>query len=187
MPKKKKSSLTLKNKQVVAIPFHGVTVRLPADIALSIESLNAEVHATSERIIRDAQRRRDQPIKSASSPSISEDETKKLKALAIIATNTWRAERRILNPETREPKEGMQLIHRDINAIREVLEKQLGLEIKDPIGQTYDSGSALNVVASEPMAGINKDIIKETIKPTILWNGQFLQIGEVIVGTPQIQ
>ncbi len=186
MTKKNKNTLSVKNKQVFSLPIHGVTVRLPAAIALSVDSLNAEVHATSERIIRDAQRRRDQTRKPAPSHAVSEDEGKKLKALANIAINTWRAERRILNSETREPKEGMQLIHRDINAIREVLEKQLGLEIKDPIGQTYDSGMALNVVASEPMAGINKDIIKETIKPTILWNGQFLQIGEVIVGTPQL-
>jgi len=186
MTKKKKSSLSLKNKQVVAIPIHGVTVRLPADIALSVDSLNAEVHATSERIIRDGQKLRDQTRKSVPLPAIPDAEVKKLKALANIAINAWRVERRIVNPETREPKEGMQMIHRDICAIREVLEKQMGLEIKDPIGQTYDPGMALNVVASEPMAGINKEIIKETIKPTIIWNGQFLQIGEVIVGIPQI-
>lgn len=185
MSKKKQRSLNRKQKTAVIVPIHGVSVKLPASIALSVGSLNAEVQATADRIMRDGQKRHDRHRKVEPLPSVSADEEQRLKALAVIATNAWRAERRIIDPETREPKEGMQMIARDINAIRDALEKQAGIEIRDPVGQNYDPGMALNVVASEPMAGINKDIIKETIKPTIIWQGRFLQIGEVIVGTPQ--
>jgi len=185
MSKKKQRNPNRKQKAAVIVPIHGVSVKLPASIALSVGSLNAEVQATTDRIMRDGKKRYDHPRKAEPSPSVSADEDQRLKALAVIAINAWRAERRIIDPETREPKEGMHLIYRDINAIRDVLEKQAGIEIRDPVGQNYDPGMALNVVASEPMAGINKEIIKETIKPTIIWRGQFLQIGEVIVGTPQ--
>lgn len=185
MSKKKQRGLNRKQKPSVIVPIHGVSVQLPASIGLSVDSLNAEVKATAERIMRDGQKRHDRPRKAEPAASVSAAEEQRLKALVVIATNAWRAERRILDPETREPREGMHLIYRDINAIRDALEKQAGIEIRDPVGQNYDSGMALNVVASEPMAGINKEIIKETIKPTIILQGRFLQIGEVIVGTPE--
>lgn len=118
------------------------------------------------------------PRQSEAAPALNE------KMLASIATNAWRAEKRVLDPQTREPRAEMRMLGRDIGAIREGLQ-QLGMELTDPTGHKYDPGLALKVVASEPTEGLTEDTITETIKPTIRWQGKFIQIGEVIVGTPK--
>ena len=106
-----------------------------------------------------------------------------VKAFATIATNAWRAETKMVDPETGEAKEEMKRVYRHIEAIIEAL-KQVGVETIDPEGRVYDSGMALKVVSFEPTSGLSNEEIKETIKPSVAWQGRLIQIGEVIVGTP---
>lgn len=107
-----------------------------------------------------------------------------MKACAAIATNAWRAKTKMVDADTGEPKEEMKRVYRHVDAIIESL-KQIGIETVDPVGRAYDSGLALHVVSFEPTQGISHEEIKETIKPSVAWQGQLIQIGEVIVGTPQ--
>ncbi len=107
-----------------------------------------------------------------------------LKAFAIIATNTWRAKTKMVDSDTGEAKEEMKSVYRHIEAIFESL-KQIGVEMIDPVGRAYDSGMALKVLSFEPTPGLSNEEIKETIKPSVAWQGRLIQIGEVIVGTPQ--
>lgn len=107
-----------------------------------------------------------------------------LKAVAKIASSAWRAERRVIDPETQEPKEDSRLLYRDIEAVRKALEV-LGIETVDETGKAYDSGMALKVVTFESTVGLEREQIIETIKPTVRWQGRLIQIGEVIVGTPE--
>lgn len=107
-----------------------------------------------------------------------------LKAFATIATNTWRAKAKMVDPDTGETKEEMNRVYRHIEAIFEAL-KQIGVETIDPVGRVYDTGMALKVVTFEPTPGLSNEEIKETIKPSVAWRGCLIQIGEVIVGTPQ--
>jgi hypothetical protein len=44
---------------------------------------------------------------------------------------------------------------------------------------------ALNVVSFEPTSGLTSEEIKETIKPSVALHGRLIQMGEVIVGTPE--
>ena len=90
----------------------------------------------------------------------------------------------MVDPDTGEALDEMKRPYRHVEAIIDAL-KQIDVEITDPVGRTYDVGMALKVVATEPTPGLSKDTIKETIRPTVLWQGRFLQVGEVIVGTPQ--
>lgn len=106
-----------------------------------------------------------------------------VKAFSTIATNTWRAKTRMIDQDTGEIKEEMKRVYRHIEAIVESL-KQIGVEIIDPVGRVYDSGMALKVVTFEPTPGLSTEEIKETIKPSVAWQGRLIQIGEVIVGTP---
>ena len=107
-----------------------------------------------------------------------------LKAVANIATNAWRIKTKIVDPDTGEAKEEMKRIYRHVEGILETLE-ELGVETIDPINEPYDSGMALKVISFEKTQGLTKEEIKETIKPSIIWQKNiFLQIGEVIVGTP---
>ena len=107
-----------------------------------------------------------------------------VKTFATIATNIWRAKAKMVDPDTGEPKEEMKRVYRHIEAIIESL-KQIGVETIDPVGRAYDSGMALKVITFEPTPGLSNEEIKETIKPSVAWQGRLIQIGEVIVGTPQ--
>lgn len=107
-----------------------------------------------------------------------------VKAFAIIATNTWRAKAKMVDPDTGKTKEEMKRVYRHIEAIFESL-SQIGVETIDPIGRAYDTGMALKVVTFEPTPGLSNEEITETIKPSVAWQGRLIQIGEVIVGTPQ--
>lgn len=101
-----------------------------------------------------------------------------------IATNAWRAKVKMVDADTGEAKEEMRRVYRHIEAIFESL-KGIGIEIIDPTGRAYDSGMALKVISFEQTLGLSKEEIKETIKPSISWQGRLIQMGEVIVGTPQ--
>ena len=184
MSKKKQRNPSRKNQPTAAVPIHGFTVRLPAEIALSPASAAAEVHAITERIVSTGHRRHEK-IQKAELPISGPDE-QWLKTAASIATNAWRAKVKMVDTETNEPKEEMKRVYRHVEAIFEAL-KQVGVEITDPIGRVYDSGMALKVVTFEPTVGLSKEEIKETIKPSVTWQGRLIQMGEVIVGTPQTQ
>ncbi len=184
MSKKKQRNLARKQLKTVAIPIHGVTVRVPGELSFSAGLLTAEARATTDRIMRDAQRRREQPHKAEPPPSISNIEEQWLKTAANIATNAWRAKVKMVDPDTSEPTEPMKRVYRHIEAIFDAL-KQMGIEYIDPVGRAYDSGMALKVVTFEPTPGLSKEEIKETIKPSVTWHGRLVQMGEVIVGTPQ--
>ena len=60
----------------------------------------------------------------------------------------------------------------------------MGVHIKDHTAEPYDTGMAVNVVAWERRPETEKEIIIETIKPSIRWNGKLLQWGDVIVCSP---
>ena len=107
-----------------------------------------------------------------------------LKASASIATNAWRAQNKMVDSDTGEAKEEMKRVYRHIEGIIESL-TQSGIQIIDPVGRAYDSGMALNVVSFEPTSGLTSEEIKETIKPSVALHGRLIQMGEVIVGTPE--
>lgn len=108
-----------------------------------------------------------------------------IQALSVIATNVWRARKKLVDPNTGEAKEETKRVHRHIEAICEAL-RQIGIEIIDKQGQPYDSGMALKVITFEKISGLTREKVAETIKPTITYTGRLIQIGEIIVGTPEI-
>jgi hypothetical protein len=186
MSKKNQRNLVSKQQPGVAIPIHGISVRLPAELALNAGALTEETKATAERILRDARKRQghapkpDQPP----APSISDTEEQWLKTAANIITSAWRAKVKMLDADTNEPTEPMKRVYRHVESIFDAL-KQMGVEHLDPVGRAYDSGMALKVITFEPTPGLSKEEIKETIKPSVIWQGRLIQMGEVIVGTPQ--
>lgn len=105
-------------------------------------------------------------------------------ALSIIATNAWRARNKMVDADNGETKEEMKRVYRHIEAQFDAL-SQIGIEVRDLRGRTYDAGMALKVISFEPQPGLTKDEVVEMIKPTVIRNGQLIQMGEVIVGTPQ--
>lgn len=104
-------------------------------------------------------------------------------ALAQLATNAWRAKRRMVNPETGEIKDEMKRVYRYMDGIFNCLE-DIGVEIIDETGRPFDSGMALKVISFEQITGLSQEEIMETVKPTVRRGGRRIQMGEVIVGTP---
>ena len=104
--------------------------------------------------------------------------------LADVATGVWRLKQRFLQPGTDQPREEMRKAYRDLQSLWDTL-IQAGIEIQDHNGALYDPGQSLKVLAFQPTQGLDQARIVETIKPTVYLQSHWLQLGEVIVGTPE--
>lgn len=109
---------------------------------------------------------------------------KVLRRTCDIATNAWRARAKMIDPASNEPYEAMARVYRHVENILEDIAK-MGLRLWDPNGEIYDSGMALKVVAFQPTPGLQRERVLETIRPSVYWEDRLLQMGEVIVGTPE--
>ena len=104
--------------------------------------------------------------------------------LADIATTCWRLRQRCLDPATGQPLESTRRHFRDVEMLLSQL-GELAIEIQDHTGSLYDPSLSLRVAAFQPVAGIERDRILETLKPTVYRHHMRIQVGEVIVGIPQ--
>lgn len=180
----KKTNSSVPSKRGVVNIFNQLNLQLPKALQLpqlrdvpSNNDLRArfnDLYALLERQLKPV---RITP-KAESAPTVDE------KSLANLATNAWRAKTKMVDPVSGEVREDMKRVYRHIEAMFDSL-KSLGVEIIDKTNHTFDSGMALNVISFEQTPGLSKQEIKETIKPSIMWQGRLIQIGDVIVGTPQ--
>jgi len=106
-----------------------------------------------------------------------------VKGMADVATDIWKAKRRMLDSASGEVREEMKRVFRHVESALETL-AELGVELKDHTGNTFDYGLPLKVVTTQEMPGITRETIIETLRPTVCWQKQIIQMGEVVVGTP---
>ena len=110
------------------------------------------------------------------------------KQLASVATSTWRMRSRLWGQQDQEPvvsvtPEDIKRLQRSVDAIFTAL-KEAGVEIRDRTGEPFDYGLPEKVVATKQKQGINKELVSETLLPTIYWRDCLVQKGEVILSTP---
>jgi len=109
------------------------------------------------------------------------------RALLALAMNVWRIRVRLtdLNREPREEigKDDVKKINRYCDAMFQSL-SGIGMEVKDRTGEAFDYGLPEKVLTAQPQPGLTREIIVETVRPTIYWNTQIAQPGEVVIGTP---
>lgn len=110
------------------------------------------------------------------------------KAMLAMATNAWRIRTKLVDSATAEvreelTKEDLKKVNRYMDAFFESL-TSIGVEVKDRIGEAFDYGLPEKVITAEPQSGITREIIVETIRPTIYWRNQIAQQGEVVIATP---
>ena len=105
-----------------------------------------------------------------------------VKGMADIATNAWKAKGKMLDASG-EVRDEMKRVYRHIEGVLESL-REMGLEVKDHTGDVFDYGLPLKVVTTQPTPGITREMVMETIKPTIYWERQIIQAGEVVIATP---
>jgi hypothetical protein len=104
--------------------------------------------------------------------------------LAEVATNAWKARMRLTaSPNTESQQEQKRLL-RNVEAILGSLQ-EFGIEVKDHTGESYDYGQALKVVAAQPTNGIEREVVTETIRPSVFWKDYLIQRGEVVIATPK--
>jgi len=113
---------------------------------------------------------------------VSVDEKELTNLTTEMGTTYWRLQRRL--PTHGEIPQEMKRVARDLESMGDSL-KQAGIEIKDHTGDKYDGHMTLRVIAFQPTAGISREVITETIKPTIYRNNVMVQMGEVIVAVPE--
>jgi hypothetical protein len=104
-------------------------------------------------------------------------------AMTAIATNVWKAKSKMLDAVSGEVREEMKRVYRHVEAALENL-REIGFEVKDHTGDTFDYGQSLKVITTQPTQGITRETVIETIKPTIYWQQQLVQTGEVVIATP---
>lgn len=115
---------------------------------------------------------------------LQREEERQLKLLADLATSLWRLRGRMLEPETGLPKDAFRREYRHVEAMWDAL-AQAGMEVQDHTGAPYDVGMSLKVLTFQPAPGVPRERVQETLKPSLYWQGRSIQMGEVIVETPE--
>jgi hypothetical protein len=103
--------------------------------------------------------------------------------LAVLGTNLWRLRSKMLKPGTSEPLDEMRVAHYYLESLWQAF-RDAGGEIVDETGRPFVSGTSVKVISFEPLEGIERPVVTETMRPTIYFRDRRIQKGEIIVGTP---
>ena len=110
-----------------------------------------------------------------------------IQAVLSLAISAWRIKKRITDVSTKKLKEEFthddaRKINRYVESISESLE-QLGIATIDRTGEVHDDGFPERVITAKPQVGLPKEIITETLRPTIQWNDKLFP-GEIEILRP---
>jgi hypothetical protein len=103
---------------------------------------------------------------------------------ADMANAVWDLQQKSRAPATAEIKDEFRPIARHVERLSECL-TEIGIEVQNHTNETFDSGQSLEVIAFQPTTGIAREIVLETIRPTVYLKGHRIQVGQVIVATPK--
>ena len=119
-----------------------------------------------------------------SNEAVKETDQLTLTTFCEVAVHAWRAERRMKDRLTDEVTTEHKATYRSITGILDSL-KGIGLELRDREGEPYDYGLPEKVVAAEKRTGISREMVAETIRPSLFLNGQLLRAGEIVIAVPE--
>ena len=110
--------------------------------------------------------------------------------LALI-TYVWRIKERTFDKHNNVAKSSIDTdevkkICRYVDQMVDIF-KILGFEIKDRVGEPFNYGLPENVIATKPQPGINQETVIETVLPTIYFKNKPIQIGEIVIASPETQ
>ena len=130
----------------------------------------------------------DTPPEKQSDSVNSDNVTMLSKALVTIANQAWRISSAVIDSESKDPKH--ELTTQDLKKIGHALDgmmetlASLGIKVVDRLGEPFDAGLPDQVVTEEIRAGISREQIIRTIRPTIIWNQTMVQRGEIDIAVP---
>lgn len=106
--------------------------------------------------------------------------------LVELAIDLWRMERRLGKFLSGLPAEQQESLNNSMSRLKRYLEKN-DIEVVDHTGEKYDEGQNLEILAVEKDAKAAKPTIKETKEPTIMYKGQVIHLGKVIIASKEDQ
>ncbi|MEA3401470.1 MAG: hypothetical protein U9R79_09555 [Armatimonadota bacterium] len=108
------------------------------------------------------------------------------RVVADLATQLWRMRKRMLDADTGGPREEVRGEYRALEAAWDAL-SEAGVDIRDYTGKRMpQTGSyTVSVLAFEPTPGVTHEVITETVKPSVYFDGERIQMAEVVVATPE--
>ena len=142
----------------------------PADVIRSLEELSRQMKHSAA-------------IDAPRSDRDSSPDNSRHDYLANVATGLWRLRKKMIDPDTNQPFESMRRAYRHFESVWDALTQE-GLVVTDHTGSLFDSGLAIRVLAFQPVRGLAREQVLETIKPSVYFRNRRLQVGEVIVGRP---
>ena len=106
-----------------------------------------------------------------------------LTKLIPVVDSLWKAELRWSKADPTEQVGSLKHLGRNLQAGIDALHVA-GFEIKDHTNERYSEGTRVEILAFQPVEGIDQPIVIETLKPTIYFMGSLLRRGQIIVGKP---
>lgn len=104
--------------------------------------------------------------------------------LIELAIELWRLEHKINRILPSLPKDQQEGLSNSLGKLTRYLGKN-DIEVLDHTNQKYDDGLNLEILAVEKDSNLSEASIKETKEPTILYKGQVIHIGKVIVASKE--
>ena len=106
-----------------------------------------------------------------------------LTKLIPVVDSLWKADLRWSKADPSEQGGSLKHLGRNLQAGLDALHAA-GFEVKDHTNERYSEGSRVEVLAFQPVEGIDQPIVIETLKPTIYFMDRLLRRGQIIVGKP---
>lgn len=103
--------------------------------------------------------------------------------LTDMITGVWRSQQKMVVRGTQDPSPEFRKPYRPLVSVCDRW-SQAGFEVKDRTNEPYDIGLLEKVITYQPVEGLHREIIIETMKPSIYYYGRLVQQGEIIVGIP---
>lgn len=104
-------------------------------------------------------------------------------ALVGAATGLWRALRKLDQDAGSLSAADLRQVRIQVRASRQALADD-GLEIQEHDGEPFDSGLSLEVLVFQDEPELTREVVLETVRPTVYFRGRRIQMGQVIVGRP---
>ncbi|MFE1027027.1 hypothetical protein ACFW5I_21070 [Streptomyces sp. NPDC058818] len=104
-------------------------------------------------------------------------------ALLGAAIGLWRAQRKLDQGTGPLSAADLRQVRRQVHASRQALADD-GLEIQEHDGKPFDSGQSLEVLVFQDEPELDREVVLETVRPSVYFRGERIRMGQVIVGRP---
>ncbi|MQY20483.1 hypothetical protein [Nocardia macrotermitis] len=107
--------------------------------------------------------------------------------LADLATGVWRLNNKLTDNAAEaeaDPAKLLRALSRQVTSMADAL-AEAGIQVQSHTGEPFDGGQSVQVIAYAPAATADRERVAETIMPTVYVDGQLVQMGQIIVATPE--